>query len=61
MNIFPQTHSSDGQMRLLLFTDLLELVSFLLLEYGTLFCALLKKKTIFTLICLMIQILKISQ
>ena len=44
MNIFPQTHLSERQMRLLLFTDLLELASFLLLEYGTLFCTLLKNK-----------------
>ena len=44
MNIFPQTHLSERQMRLLLFTDLPELASFLLLEYGTLFCALLKDK-----------------
>ena len=44
MNIFPQTHTSDEQTRLLFFTDLLELASFLLLEYDTPFCALLKNK-----------------
>ena len=44
MNIFPQTHSSEGQTRLFFFIDWLELAFFLLLEYGTLFCALLKNR-----------------